>query len=153
MSHSLRRHVRRRPRGCAALATARGVGARCATPRAPAALHLGAAVAMSPLRNEPIYTETLRREFNMLVAENAFKMDAMRPSQTTFNFTDADALMAYAEAERDDGARPHARVAQPASRLADVRQLHPRPDDRDHAQPHPDGHGPLPGPDRGTGTW
>jgi endo-1,4-beta-xylanase len=33
----------------------------------------------------------------MVVAENAFKMDALRPSQTTFNFTDADALVAFAE--------------------------------------------------------
>ena len=54
-------------------------------------------------------------------------------------------------AERDDGARPHARVAQPAARLADGRELHARPDDRDHAHPHPDGHGPLPGPDRALG--
>jgi endo-1,4-beta-xylanase len=60
-------------------------------------LHLGAAVAMGPLRNEPAYSDTLRREFNMVVAENAFKMDALRPSQTTFNFTDADALVAFAE--------------------------------------------------------
>jgi endo-1,4-beta-xylanase len=60
-------------------------------------LHLGAAAAMNPLRNEAAYSETLRREFNMVVAENAFKMDALRPSQTTFNFTDADALMAFAE--------------------------------------------------------
>jgi len=60
-------------------------------------LHLGAAVAMGPLRSEAVYSETLRREFNMVVAENAFKMDALRPSQTTFNFTDADALVAFAE--------------------------------------------------------
>jgi len=53
---------------------------------------------MSPFRNESIYTETLRREFNMLVAENAFKWDAMRPSRTGFNFTDTDALVAFAEA-------------------------------------------------------
>ncbi|HET9313992.1 MAG TPA: endo-1,4-beta-xylanase [Vicinamibacteria bacterium] len=61
-------------------------------------LYIGAAAAMGPLRNEPVYAETLRREFNMVVAENAFKMDALRPSATTFNFTDADALVAFAEA-------------------------------------------------------
>jgi endo-1,4-beta-xylanase len=60
-------------------------------------LYIGAAAAMGPLRNEPVYAETLRREFNMVVAENAFKMDALRPSATTYNFTDADALMAFAE--------------------------------------------------------
>ncbi|HEU4387423.1 MAG TPA: endo-1,4-beta-xylanase [Blastocatellia bacterium] len=59
---------------------------------------IGAAVAMTPFRNEPVYTEKLRREFNMIVAENAFKFDAIHPSRTTFNFTDADALVAFAEA-------------------------------------------------------
>src|SRR5262245_24184848 len=61
-------------------------------------LRIGAAVAMSPFRNEPIYTQTLGREFNMLVAENAMKFDAMHPSQNTYNFTDADALVTFAEA-------------------------------------------------------
>src|SRR5262245_53794625 len=61
-------------------------------------LRIGAAVNMSPFRNEPIYTQTLGREFNILVAENAMKFDAMHPAQNTYNFTDADALVAYAEA-------------------------------------------------------
>jgi endo-1,4-beta-xylanase len=61
-------------------------------------LRIGAAVNMSPFRNEAIYTQTLGREFNMLVAENAMKFDAMHPAQNTYNFTDADALVAYAEA-------------------------------------------------------
>jgi len=53
---------------------------------------------MTPFRNEPIYTQTLGREFNMLVAENAMKFDALHPAQNTYNFTDADALVAFAEA-------------------------------------------------------
>ncbi len=61
-------------------------------------LRVGAAVNMNPFRNEPIYTQTLGREFNILVAENAMKFDAMHPAQNTYNFTDADALVAYAEA-------------------------------------------------------
>jgi endo-1,4-beta-xylanase len=89
------------PRTCAALGVAALATLAESAPLRDSAsargLHLGAAVAMNPLRNEPAYSETLRREFNMLVAENAFKMDALRPSQTTFNFTDADALMAFAE--------------------------------------------------------
>jgi endo-1,4-beta-xylanase len=59
---------------------------------------VGAAVNMSPFRNETAYTQTLGREFNMLVAENAMKFDAIHPAQNTYNFTDADALVAYAEA-------------------------------------------------------
>jgi endo-1,4-beta-xylanase len=59
---------------------------------------IGAAVAMTPFRNEATYFETLRREFNIIVAENAFKWDAVHPSRTTFNFTDTDALVDFAEA-------------------------------------------------------
>ena len=59
---------------------------------------VGAAVNMTPFRNEAAYRDTLGREFNMLVAENAFKFDALHPSRTTFNFTDADALVQFAEA-------------------------------------------------------
>jgi endo-1,4-beta-xylanase len=76
-------------------------GAEAATLRESADLrdrYIGAAVAMTPFRNEAAYRTTLSREFNMLVAENAFKMDALRPSRTTFNFTDADALLQFAEA-------------------------------------------------------
>jgi endo-1,4-beta-xylanase len=61
-------------------------------------LFVGAAVNMTPFRNEAIYSDTLRRELNLLVAENAFKFDALHPAQTTFNFTDADALVAFAQA-------------------------------------------------------
>ena len=57
---------------------------------------IGAAVAMTPFRNETLYQDTLKREFNLMVAENAFKWDAVRPSQTTFNFTDTDALANFA---------------------------------------------------------
>ena len=34
--------------------------------------YVGAAVAVRPLKNDPLYLETLRREFNIVVAENAF---------------------------------------------------------------------------------
>jgi GH35 family endo-1,4-beta-xylanase len=59
---------------------------------------IGAAVDMNPFRNETAYRTTLGREFNMLVAENAMKFDAIHPAQTTFNFTAADELLAFAEA-------------------------------------------------------
>jgi endo-1,4-beta-xylanase len=59
---------------------------------------IGAAVAMTPFANEAVYYQTLRREFNIIVAENAFKWDALRPSRSSFNFADADALVNFAEA-------------------------------------------------------
>lgn len=62
--------------------------------------HIGAAVAMSPFRTESTYFKTLQREFNIVVAENAFKWNAMRPTRTTFNFTDSDALVEFALANK-----------------------------------------------------
>ena len=59
---------------------------------------IGAAVDMNPFRNEAAYRTTLGREFNMLVAENAMKFDAIHPAQNSYNFTAADELVAYAEA-------------------------------------------------------
>ena len=59
---------------------------------------IGTAVAMTPFRSESIYNETLKNEFNILVAENAFKWDSVRPSRDTFNFADTDALVDFAQA-------------------------------------------------------
>ncbi len=59
---------------------------------------IGAAVAMTPFRTEAIYFETLKREFNIIVAENAFKWTALRPDKNSFNFTDTDALVDFAVA-------------------------------------------------------
>jgi endo-1,4-beta-xylanase len=63
-------------------------------------IYIGAAVAMSPFRNEPVYYETLGREFNIIVAENAFKWDSVHPSRDNFNFADTDALVDFAEANK-----------------------------------------------------
>jgi endo-1,4-beta-xylanase len=60
--------------------------------------YIGTAVAMTPFRSESIYNETLKTEFNIIVAENAFKWDSVRPSIDTFNFADTDALVDFAEA-------------------------------------------------------
>lgn len=62
--------------------------------------HVGAAAAVRPLKNDPAYGETLRREFNMVVAENAFKWDALRPSRDRFDFAGADAVAEFARANR-----------------------------------------------------
>src|SRR5262245_47599521 len=59
---------------------------------------IGAAVAVDPFRNEAAYRTTLGREFNLLVAENVMKFDAIHPAQNTYDFTAADELVAYAEA-------------------------------------------------------
>jgi len=43
---------------------------------------------------EPIH----KAQFNVVVAENEMKFDALEPSQNTFNWTNADKLVAYAQA-------------------------------------------------------
>ncbi len=60
--------------------------------------YFGAAVSMSPFYEEPIYRQTLQNEFSVIVAENAFKWDSVRPTRTTYNFNDTDALVNFAEA-------------------------------------------------------
>ena len=46
------------------------------------------------------YTETLAREFNMLEAENEMKMGPLRPSEETYSWANADAVVAFAEARQ-----------------------------------------------------
>src|SRR6267142_1782060 len=60
--------------------------------------YIGAAVSMTPFRNEGPYLDTLKREYNIIVAENAFKFTATHPAQNTYNFADTDALVTFAEA-------------------------------------------------------
>jgi endo-1,4-beta-xylanase len=82
-----------------ALAIARpAIAAPLRTSATAKGLFVGAAVNMTPFRNEQIYSDTLRREYNLLVAENAFKFDALHTARTTYNFTDADALVSFAQA-------------------------------------------------------
>jgi len=60
--------------------------------------YIGAAVAPRPLVSEPLYAETLAREFNMLTAENALKFSRTQPSRDRYTFGDADAIVAFAQA-------------------------------------------------------
>lgn len=61
---------------------------------------IGAAVAIRPLKDDSTYRETLRREFNIIVAENAFKWTGAHPSRTAYNFADTDALVDFARANK-----------------------------------------------------
>jgi endo-1,4-beta-xylanase len=58
---------------------------------------IGAAVAMHPLRDVPLYGETLAREFNMLTPENVMKPMYVQPERGVFKFGDADILVEFAE--------------------------------------------------------
>lgn len=58
---------------------------------------IGAAVAIDPLRNEPVYRQILAREFNSLTAENVMKFSFVHPERDRYDFTDADTLVTFAE--------------------------------------------------------
>jgi len=70
---------------------------------------VGAAVSAAPLRNDPGYKKTLRREFNTITAENALKMGPLRPSRHTYDFHDADAVVDFGRAN-DMTVRAHTLV-------------------------------------------
>ncbi|MEP7273024.1 MAG: endo-1,4-beta-xylanase [Acidobacteriota bacterium] len=59
--------------------------------------YVGATVSVSALNDDPLYRETLVREFNTVVAENAFKFENLHPDPDRYYFTEADALVAFAE--------------------------------------------------------
>ena len=58
---------------------------------------VGAAVRPS-LLSESAYSATLAREFNLLEPEDALKWLALRPTQGTYDFSDADRLVRFAQA-------------------------------------------------------
>jgi len=57
---------------------------------------IGAAVAAWPLSNDSAYAQTLAREFNMIVPEDAMKFRIVQPGRNEFNFADADAMVNFA---------------------------------------------------------
>ncbi|HEV3203871.1 MAG TPA: endo-1,4-beta-xylanase [Gemmataceae bacterium] len=56
---------------------------------------IGPAVAYNPLLAEPIYADTLQREFNILTPENAMKWAAVHPQQDRYTFSQADAIFNF----------------------------------------------------------
>jgi endo-1,4-beta-xylanase len=49
--------------------------------------------------NNPNYATLLERDCNILVPENELKWEALRPSSTTYNYTQADQMVAYAKSK------------------------------------------------------
>jgi GH35 family endo-1,4-beta-xylanase len=66
--------------------------------------YVGAAVSVDALRNEPAYAELLARTYNQVTPENVMKFGPIHPARDRFNWNDADALVAFAEAH---GMRVH----------------------------------------------
>lgn len=63
-------------------------------------VYIGTAVAITPLKEEPLYRQTIEREFNIIVAENAFKWGLVQPKKSKFNFKDTDLLVKFAETNK-----------------------------------------------------
>ncbi len=61
-------------------------------------INIGAAVDFAPLQNDPDYRAVLTREFDIMVPENAWKFEYVHPTRGHYDFTQVDALMAFAKA-------------------------------------------------------
>jgi endo-1,4-beta-xylanase len=65
------------------------------------ALGVSISAAVRPsLFSEKLYSFTLAREFNMVEAEDAMKWSVLRPDRSTFDFTQADHVVDFAETHR-----------------------------------------------------
>ena len=60
----------------------------------------GCAVNTSLLARDEAYAKLIREQANIVVAENAMKWGRLRPTIDTYNFEEADTLLAFAEANR-----------------------------------------------------
>lgn len=63
-------------------------------------ISIGAAVDVSPLRNELTYKQVLASEFNTMTPENAMKFQPLQPARNTYHFTNADIIVAFAKANQ-----------------------------------------------------
>jgi endo-1,4-beta-xylanase len=65
------------------------------------ALGVSMSAAVRPsLFSEHLYSFTLAREFNMVEAEDAMKWSVLRPDRSTFDFTQGDRVVEFAETHR-----------------------------------------------------
>jgi endo-1,4-beta-xylanase len=60
----------------------------------------GCAVNTTLLAQDEAYARLIRGQANVVVAENAMKWSALRPTLETYRFDEADSLLAFAEANR-----------------------------------------------------
>jgi endo-1,4-beta-xylanase len=63
-----------------------------------AGIRIGTAVNADALANEAPYADKVGAEFNSVTPENAMKWDAVERTRGTYDFTQADQLVAYAQA-------------------------------------------------------
>lgn len=61
------------------------------------AFRIGTCVSALPLANDPEYSRVVTHEFNVVTPENALKFGVLSPSRGHYDFSDADALVEFAE--------------------------------------------------------
>jgi endo-1,4-beta-xylanase len=61
---------------------------------------VGTAVDMSALANDPTYKAAIAREFNTVTPENVMKWETVEPQQGVTDFSQGDALVRFARANR-----------------------------------------------------
>lgn len=59
---------------------------------------MGTAVDTPIFLSNPVHNSIVAAEFNMITPANSMKMNLIQPTQDTFDFTDTDALVAWAQA-------------------------------------------------------
>ncbi|MGF2410731.1 MAG: endo-1,4-beta-xylanase [Ferruginibacter sp.] len=58
---------------------------------------VGASVNINLMQNNTKYNSVVKKEYNSITAENAMKFGALHPSANTYNWTDADYLINFAQ--------------------------------------------------------
>jgi endo-1,4-beta-xylanase len=59
---------------------------------------VGAAVNVNLVKNNLKYNDIVKKEYNSITAENAMKFGGLHPAENTYNWTDADYLVSFAQA-------------------------------------------------------
>lgn len=67
------------------------------TLKGSATFPVGAAVNVGLLKSNATYKSVVDKEYNSLTPENAMKMGVLHPQQNTYDFTDGDYLVSYAQ--------------------------------------------------------
>jgi endo-1,4-beta-xylanase len=58
---------------------------------------VGASINVDLLRNNAVYTALVTKQYNGVTAENAMKFGYVHPAENTYNYTDADYLVTFAQ--------------------------------------------------------
>ncbi len=62
--------------------------------------YIGSTVNVDALRNEPVYSATLAREFNMVTPEVSMKFSETEPRPGVYTFAKADSIVSFAQAHQ-----------------------------------------------------